>query len=191
MWSPLTPPQTLNRPIAPSRKRLRIESDRNLPILSSPLISSQSVVSQIDSNDQSSRNIQITSALSLTTSNTNNNVAIANSLTNFSDIINTERTIARNDSASQTESPNYNALLAIFSKYFTSHTSLAAIISKIESLSTIDSLRFNDLMMSITSSARPIPEVRLQIIRELQESGIVTLTEFKKSWKLQKGPNFQ
>ena len=55
--SPLTPPPALNRPIAPSRKRLRMESDRNLPILSSPLISSQSVVSQIFSDNQPLQNL--------------------------------------------------------------------------------------------------------------------------------------
>ena len=55
--SPLTPPPTFNRPIAPSRKRIRTESDRNLPILSSPLISSQSVVSQIYLNNQPRQNL--------------------------------------------------------------------------------------------------------------------------------------
>ena len=189
--SQFTIPSFLIRPTEQPKKRIRKDTYRNIPMLSSPLISSQSVVSQIYLNNQPPN--QDTSEISSTNLNTSLDFSNVNSLARLSDENNTEITTERNNlSSSQTERPNYNSLFAILSKYFTSASSLAVIISKIESLSIVGSLQFNDLITSITPSARPNQEVRLQIIRELRESGIVTFTEIRKnSFKLQKGPNFQ
>ena len=182
--SPLTPPQTLNRPIAPSRKRLRIESDRSLPFLSSPLISSQSVVSQIYSNNQPRQSLDalnINRTIEPTEVNANNTVNTEN--------LNSNTTV---NSLNVELSPILASFTTIMSRYITSNKSINLLFSKIQSLDSDEFILLNNLLKSVNASIRPVTLERAQMVEELREAGIIIISTgaSKNSIKIKKGPRF-
>ena len=183
--SPLTPPPTLNRPAAPSRKRLRIESDRNLPILSSPLISSQSVVSQMFSNNQPSQNLD----------SMNINRTIEQTEVNATNTVNTAANPNSNANVNSLNvelSPILASFTTIMSRYITSNKSINLLFSKIQSLDSDEFILLNNLLKSVNASIRPVTLERAQMVEELREAGIIIISTgaSKNSIKIKKGPRF-
>ena len=183
--SPLTPPPTLNRPTAPSRKRIRIESDRSLPILSSPLISSQSVVSQIYSNNQPHQNLDsmnINRTIEPTEVNATNTVNTANP--------NSNTTV---NSLNVEQSPILASFKTIMSRYLNSDIVINSLFQKIASIPDGEFILFNKLIRTINTSLRPSANIRQQIIEELHEAGIIKFSTGLRntSIKIEKGALFE